>query len=75
MVQRKPLVRRGARSLMAKLGKFTVPSWASDTPVSTHRLEAIKDGAVVHSLDLAKRPYFVLGKQKELCHVEVNPTD
>ena len=61
----------------ATLGKFTVPAWAQPQPhdapagATPLTLEAIKDGAVVHSLDLAKRPYFVLGKQKELVHVQL----
>ena len=54
-----------------KLGKFTPPGWAASAPISTHRLEAIKDGEVVFTLELAKRPFFVLGKQKELVHVQL----
>ena len=52
-----------------KIGKFTLPAWGSASPLSESKLEAIKDGEVVFMLELSKRPFFVIGKQKELCHV------
>ena len=42
----------GGGSGKGKLGKFSAPGWASDKAISTHRLEAIKDGAVVFKLEV-----------------------
>ena len=63
--------RRRRRRSEEEARQVHAAGWAASAPISTHRLEAIKDGEVVFTLELAKRPFFVLGKQKELVHVQL----
>lgn len=42
--------------------KYTEPSWGGDTPDAPYSLEILKNGAIVDTLPLTQRSYYVVGR-------------
>ena len=49
---------------------YQPPEWSS-LPIYQFSLEVIKEGTIIASIDLNEREYYVVGRQPDVCHIEL----
>eukprot|EP00824_Muranothrix_gubernata_P003221 TRINITY_DN13946_c0_g1_i2.p1 TRINITY_DN13946_c0_g1~~TRINITY_DN13946_c0_g1_i2.p1 ORF type:complete len:671 (+),score=166.47 TRINITY_DN13946_c0_g1_i2:55-2067(+) len=53
---------------------YVEPYWSSK-PTEKYSLEVLKDGAILETIDITSKPFFLLGRMQDLCDIAVeNPS-
>lgn len=52
-----------------KAANFKVPDWAADPTDKGAHLEVMKDDAIVESIDLGQKPYYVFGRNADMADI------